>query len=75
MCLFLYLCTGTSFSVILFACQQHNFLLSIPVVIHYNYVWFYFIIFLFYSLGLDKMKEMILNSVQLVSIIIALLFI
>ena len=61
--------------MILFACQQHNFLLSIPVVIHYNYVRFYLIIVLFYSLGLDKMKEMILNSVQLVSIIIALLFI
>ena len=36
---------------------------------------FILLLFSYYSLGLDKMKAMILHSVQLVSIIIVLLFI
>ena len=46
MCVFLYVCTGQSFSVIVFAYQQHNFMFLIPLIIHSNYVQFYLIIVL-----------------------------
>lgn len=47
-------------------------LLQSTIIIMYDFI---LLLFSYYSLGLDKMKEMILHSVQLVSIIIVLLFI